>query len=98
LSFRFSHSSFPDRPWLAPHASRGERGKKSAGYDGPGKTPTGFTADGKLRTEPRTGPWTVEGRGVDWVREGGDENVREAFSIVYRLWGNGRFLRVEMKM
>jgi hypothetical protein len=70
-SFRFAHSSFPDRPWLAPHASRGERGKKSAGYEGPGKTATRFTADGTLRTEPRTGPWTVGGRGVDWVRERG---------------------------
>jgi hypothetical protein len=69
-SFRFSHSSFPDRPWLAPHASRGERGKKGAVYEGPEKTATGFTPDGKLRTEPRTGPWTG-GRGVDWVRERG---------------------------
>jgi hypothetical protein len=41
-SFYFHHSSFPHCQGLAPRASRGERGKKGAGYQGPGKTATGI--------------------------------------------------------
>jgi hypothetical protein len=47
-------------------AARGER--RVRGMQIQERRQQGFTADGELRAEPRTDPWTAGGRGVDWVR------------------------------